>query len=69
MQKTGQRILGDEILFAAENMSGEFAFVDIAADGGDVRMEEFCDLFNSIKFGLCGHCSPMNFLILYRVRS
>ena len=64
MKEVDERILRNKIFLAEKNRPGEFAIIDVAADRGDVLMEEFGNLPGGVEIELGAHCSPMSFLIL-----
>lgn len=67
VKKINERILGDEVFIAEEYRVREFALADVAADRGDVLVEEFGYFFNRVEAELEGHCFPMSSRILYSV--
>ena len=55
MKEFYERILGDEILFAEEFCSWEFALVDITADSSDILVQKFSDFFYCVEVDFDGH--------------
>ena len=60
MKKIYERILGDKIAFPEENRTGEFAFMNVSADRGNIFMKEFGDLPGGVKVNFGSHCFLIN---------
>ena len=69
MKEIDEARFRDEVFLAEEYRPGEFTIIDVAADRGDVLVKEFSDLAGCMEVKVDGHCSPMSFLILYKVLS
>lgn len=67
MKKIEKRILGYQVFLAEKYRPGELALTDVTPDRGDVFVEKFGYFLDRVEAEIKGHCSPMNFLILYRV--